>query len=133
MSGEIPPELGNLANLTQLFLAENQLNGEIPPELGNLANLQGLLLHGNQLSGGIPPELGNLANLERVWLHGNQLSGEIPPESGQPAQPEIAGPQGEPVERMRAKQFVGPVEHGFFKPGWSPVLPVRPRLTQPIA
>ena len=47
-----------------LSLYENQLSGEIPPELSNLANLTYLRLDGNQLSGEIPPELGNLANLE---------------------------------------------------------------------
>ena len=30
--------MGNLANLTRLDLYGNQLTGEIPPELGNLAN-----------------------------------------------------------------------------------------------
>ncbi len=40
LSGEIPPELGNLANLTELYLQENQLSGCVPPELGNLANLK---------------------------------------------------------------------------------------------
>ena len=82
LSGEIPPELGNLANLTTLRFDENQLSGEIPPELGNLANLRVLFLDENQLSGEIPPELGNLASLERLILSDNQLSGEIPPELG---------------------------------------------------
>ena len=40
MTGEIPPELGGLSNLTTLFLDfGNQLTGEIPPELGGLSNL----------------------------------------------------------------------------------------------
>ena len=83
LSGEIPPELGNLANLTELDLRFNQLSGEIPPELGNLANLEWLDLGLNQLSGEIPPELGNLANLTLAEPLGyNQLSGEIPPELG---------------------------------------------------
>ena len=82
MSGEIPPELGNLASLTQLVLGGNQLTGEIPPELGNLANLEWLYLSDNQLSGEIPPELGNLTNLTGLYLSRNQLSGEIPPELG---------------------------------------------------
>ena len=80
LRGEIPPELGNLANLRQLHLSRNQLSGEIPPELGNLANLTELYLYKNQLSGGVPPELGNFANLTELYLDGNQLSGEIPPE-----------------------------------------------------
>ena len=82
LSGPIPPELGNLANLTSLELDNNALSGPIPPELGTLANLTGLYLWGNQLSGPIPPELGNLANLTWLYLGGNQLSGPIPPELG---------------------------------------------------
>ena len=82
LSGEIPPELGNLVNLTQLSLVYNDLSGEIPPELGNLANLEDLNLRYNQLSGGIPPELGNLANLTHLDLGDNQFSGEIPPDVG---------------------------------------------------
>ena len=82
LSGEIPPELGNLANLIELYLFRNQLTGEIPPELGNLANLTWLDLDGNQFSGGIPPELGNLANLTGLGLSGDGLSGGIPPELG---------------------------------------------------
>ena len=80
MRGEIPPELGNLANLRWLNLRYDQLRGEIPPELGNLANLEGLDLGHNELSGEIPPELGNLVSLERLDLDDNNLSGEIPPE-----------------------------------------------------
>ena len=82
LSGSIPPELGNLANLKGLYLHNNQLSGSIPSELGNLANLETLFLGDNQLSGSIPPELGNLANLEWLFLSGNQLSGSIPPELG---------------------------------------------------
>ena len=37
--------------VTRLELAHNQLSGEIPPELGNLANLGELSLDGNQLTG----------------------------------------------------------------------------------
>ena len=78
LSGEIPPELGSLANLEWLWLNNNQLTGTIPAELGNLTNLEELFLQGNQLSGEIPPELGSLANLEWLWLTGNQLTGCVP-------------------------------------------------------
>ena len=44
MSGEIPPELGRLANLEWLALFANQLSGEIPARLGGLANLEWLAL-----------------------------------------------------------------------------------------
>ncbi|MCH8961562.1 MAG: RsmD family RNA methyltransferase [Bacteroidetes bacterium] len=63
LTGSIPPELGNLANLEILFLNNNDLTGSIPVELGNLTNLSFLLLEANDLTGSIPVELGNLANL----------------------------------------------------------------------
>ena len=68
LTGTIPRELGNLANLDGLYLSSNQLTGTIPRELGNLANLDGLYLSSNQLTGTIPRELGNLANLETLNL-----------------------------------------------------------------
>ena len=82
LSGPIPSELGALANLRGLYLFTNELSGPIPSELGSLANLAGLSLAGNQLSGSIPSELGNLANLLGLFLAGNQLRGPIPPELG---------------------------------------------------
>ena len=82
LSGPIPPELGNLANLTGLYLRYNDLTGPIPPELGDLANLTELYLDRNDLTGPIPPELGNLANLTELSLRVNELEGPIPPELG---------------------------------------------------
>ena len=43
--------------VTQLNLSVNELSGEIPPELGNLANLTGLYLDRNQLTGCVPSDL----------------------------------------------------------------------------
>ena len=57
LSGSIPSELGNLANLDTLSLYENQLSESIPSELGNLDNLEYLYLGGNQLSGCVPTKL----------------------------------------------------------------------------
>jgi len=76
LTGEIPPEIGNLINLEYLNLTSNQLTGEIPPEIGNLANLLFLYLHTNQLTGEIPPEIANLSHLWYFKIHDNQLSGE---------------------------------------------------------
>ena len=64
--------------VTELELDINQLSGEMPPELGNLGSLSLLYLNENQLSGQIPSELGSLANLTRLGLDGNQLSGCVP-------------------------------------------------------
>ena len=82
LTGSIPPELGNLANLESLSLPFNQLTGSIPPELGDLADLKGLRLDDNQLTGSIPSSLGDLTNLEDLWLDANQLTGPIPSSLG---------------------------------------------------
>ena len=73
----IPPEIGNLTNLTGLHLHSNQLTGEIPPEIGNLTDLTFLSLSTNELTGEIPPEVCDLIesnNLNMDWiLNGNNL------------------------------------------------------------
>ena len=106
LTGEIPPELGDLPDLRYLQLSGNELSGPIPPELGSLANLRGLALAwnelsgpillaladlldlrsldlaGNELSGPVSVELGKLANLEGLYLNSNELSGPVPAELG---------------------------------------------------
>ena len=82
LEGSIPPEIGNLINLTKLKLYNNQLAGEIPSEIGNLTNLAYLYLYTNQLTGSIPSEIGNLTNLVYLNLSNNQLIGSIPSEIG---------------------------------------------------
>ncbi|MEE9466379.1 MAG: T9SS type A sorting domain-containing protein [Candidatus Neomarinimicrobiota bacterium] len=82
LTGSIPAELGNLANLTSLNLYTNQLSGSIPAEIGNLTTLQEMFLHNNLLTGPIPPEIGDLANLQYLLLGPNLLTGSIPPEIG---------------------------------------------------
>jgi Leucine-rich repeat (LRR) protein len=82
LTGNIPPELGNISYLEDLVLTLNQLTGNIPPELGNLSYLDYLDLSSNQLTGSIPPELGNLSSIDSFYLEHNQLTGSIPPELG---------------------------------------------------
>jgi len=82
LNGSIPPEIGDLSNLTTLNLSVNQLNADIPPEIGNLSNLTTLFLYTSQLSGSIPPEIGDLSNLTYLALQFNQLNGSIPPTIG---------------------------------------------------
>ena len=78
LSGEIPPELGNIPALDTLSLYDNELVGEIPASLGNLESLEYLDLGSNRLTGEIPAALGNLGNLEALYLSGNDLTGCIP-------------------------------------------------------
>jgi internalin A len=77
---ELPTEIGQLTNLTKLYLWGNQLR-ELPAEIGQLANLVGLYLSGNQLRS-LPAEIGQLVNLIHLYLFDNQLS-RLPAEIGQ--------------------------------------------------
>ncbi|KAG2705165.1 hypothetical protein I3843_05G036600 [Carya illinoinensis] len=78
LSGQLVPQLGQLANLQYLELYSNVISGIIPEELGNLTNLVSLDLYLNNLSGGIPPTLGKLSKLRFLRLNNNTLKGKIP-------------------------------------------------------
>ncbi|XP_040379680.1 LRR receptor-like serine/threonine-protein kinase RGI1 [Oryza brachyantha] len=82
LSGSIPPELGNCANLTNIYLYENSLSGPLPPSLGALPQLQKLLLWQNSLTGPIPDSFGNLTSLVSLDLSINAISGAIPASLG---------------------------------------------------
>ncbi len=82
LNGSIPAELGDLSKLTDLSLGNNNFSGPIPSELGDLSKLERLYLRENALSGSIPSELGSLFDLEEMELHNNNLSGSIPSELG---------------------------------------------------
>ena len=75
LSGIIPPEIGNLANLRSLSLSNNDLFGTIPPKIGNLSNLGALDLSNNHLGGSIPPEWGNLSNIGVLYLSFKRVIG----------------------------------------------------------
>ncbi|CAH1448596.1 unnamed protein product [Lactuca virosa] len=78
LTGEIPPELGNITTLTRLDLEANRFSGTIPPDLGRLINLQSLILSSNQLTGRLPITLGQLGNLTNFRINENNFSGSIP-------------------------------------------------------
>ncbi|WP_420439883.1 leishmanolysin-related zinc metalloendopeptidase [Candidatus Palauibacter sp.] len=74
LTGSLPPELGKLGSLTELYLQGNQLSGSIPPEFGDLANIEEVDLGINELSGSVPPELGSLTQLHTLLLGRNRLT-----------------------------------------------------------
>ena len=47
LNGSIPPELGSLTKLTDLYLGGNGMAGIIPLEFGNLTNIAILVLGEN--------------------------------------------------------------------------------------
>ena len=73
--GGSPPRV---TGLSLYSLGSPKLTGVIPGELGDLANLEVLDLDSNRLTGSIPEVLGNLENLESIYLHNNRLTGCVP-------------------------------------------------------
>ncbi|KZV47347.1 putative LRR receptor-like serine/threonine-protein kinase [Dorcoceras hygrometricum] len=82
LSGQIPPEIGQLKNLTGLYLHFNEIHGVVPKELADLTDLSDLYLNVNNLSGHIPSEIGSMCNLQVLQLCYNILSGSIPTQLG---------------------------------------------------
>lgn len=82
LTGAIPPEIGDLEALTELWMVGNNLTGSLPAELGNLSALRLMALNTNRITGEIPPSLGDMSSLEQMSISHNQLSGRIPPEIG---------------------------------------------------
>ncbi|CAN6374883.1 unnamed protein product [Urochloa humidicola] len=80
--GETPAIIGNLKNLTYLYLAGCSLTGTVPESIFGLAKLETLDLSINNLAGPIPAAIGNLRNLWKIELYKNSFTGEIPPELG---------------------------------------------------
>jgi internalin A len=68
----LPPEIGQLRNLSSLDLSNNQLTF-LPPEIGQLRNLSSLDLSNNQLTF-LPPEIGQLCNLNSLNILKNRLN-----------------------------------------------------------
>ncbi|OMO54194.1 hypothetical protein COLO4_36564 [Corchorus olitorius] len=78
LSGTLSGTIGNLTNLRQVLLQNNNLSGQIPPELGTLPKLQTLDLSNNRFSGAIPASFGQLNSLQYLRLNNNSLSGPFP-------------------------------------------------------
>lgn len=72
---ELPPEIGQLTNLTALYLDKNDLN-DLPSEIGQLTNLTYIGLSFNSLKL-LPTDFWQLPNLRELYLYSNQLR-EVP-------------------------------------------------------
>ncbi|EMS68150.1 Receptor-like protein kinase HSL1 [Triticum urartu] len=81
LTGELPRNI-TAVNLMELDVSSNNLTGEIPEDIGNLKNLSILFMYTNQLTGTIPASMATLPKLSDIRLFENKLSGELPAELG---------------------------------------------------
>ncbi|KAJ3317446.1 hypothetical protein HDV06_001561, partial [Boothiomyces sp. JEL0866] len=82
VNGVIPPEIGQLSQLTVIHLYQNNLHGNLPSSISNLKSLTDLSLGGNSLEGSIPPEYGNLNQIQVMYFDENKLTGTVPDSLG---------------------------------------------------
>ncbi len=85
LTGTLPVDIGNLAELTKLDLGgstpygkstnpnRNKIGGSIPGSLNNLVNLNYLNLSSNELTGTLPAVFSSLVNLTELSLTANKL------------------------------------------------------------
>ena len=76
--GSVPLEIGNLKNIADIDLSNNQISGEIPLSIGDCQSLQYFKLQGNFLQGPIPASVSRLKGLQVLDLSHNYFSGDIP-------------------------------------------------------
>ncbi|KAM3223750.1 hypothetical protein ACQJBY_057238 [Aegilops geniculata] len=80
--GPLPPEVGGLTNLANLYLSRNNLSGPLPNALSNCQSLTELKLDDNSFHSSIPSSVSKMRGLTLLNLTKNALSGVIPQDLG---------------------------------------------------
>lgn len=79
ITGEIPPSICDLKNLTLLDLGDNLIPGNFPTILYNCTKLQTLVLASNYFVGKLPNDINKLSpNIQHIDLSANNFTGDIP-------------------------------------------------------
>eukprot|EP00981_Chlorochromonas_danica_P005934 scaffold1236_cov170-Ochromonas_danica.AAC.25 len=81
--GTLPPQVGYVSGLQEIYARRVGLGGVLPRELGLLKHLRVLSMGNNRLSGQLPQSLGQLRHLQRIVLHQNNLCGSVPTALGE--------------------------------------------------
>jgi Leucine-rich repeat (LRR) protein len=80
ITGQLPPEIGNLVWLKDLSMYDNKISGTLPNELGNLINLEAFNLNDNNIIGPLPLTIINLTKIHTVYISTNPLNCAFPSE-----------------------------------------------------
>ncbi|MBI9016248.1 MAG: leucine-rich repeat domain-containing protein [Phycisphaerae bacterium] len=72
MLSSLPPQIGKLTALKCLFVDGNYLT-DLPREIGQLSNLESLSFAMNRITC-LPEEIGKLSNLKCLWLSDNYIN-----------------------------------------------------------
>eukprot|EP01084_Bolivina_argentea_P292084 502056_1 len=78
ISGTIPHDICNASSITKINLGKMKLNGTIPTCISQMKNLIELILLDNYLISTIPTEICKLTSLKLLVLSNNILTGSIP-------------------------------------------------------
>ncbi|KAK8517431.1 hypothetical protein V6N13_127610 [Hibiscus sabdariffa] len=78
LQGRIPPEIGNLQQLSKMDFSHNMFSGPVAPEISKCKLLTFVDLSRNELSGEIPTEITDMRILNHLNLSRNHLIGSIP-------------------------------------------------------
>ncbi len=73
LAGQLPDDITELSELTELDLSNNAFTGSIPSDIGDLSKLETLKLDRNALEGAAPVSMKNLTALTKLNLDYNML------------------------------------------------------------
>ena len=78
LAGTLSTKLGQLTELTDLYINGTGISGPLPATIGNLKNLKNINIAQTKIGGAIPQELTGCTSLANFMAYDCQLSGEVP-------------------------------------------------------
>lgn len=78
LTGTVPPSIGELTQITSVFLRHTRFHSSLPETMGNLVNMKYLIMYDNKFSGEIPAGLFQFNMCSEIYLQDNNFSGTLP-------------------------------------------------------